>query len=74
MRYTDFRILIHDELLCNPAGRTWAELRDGLALPYDRPCPEWTRCLEREIGLLRAKGEGRALIWGLTRSGAKLSR
>lgn len=66
MRYADFRSAIQNELLHYPAGRTWAELRAGLALPYERPCPTWTRCLEREIGLLREKGDGRALIWKLT--------
>lgn len=63
MRYAEFRNAIQDELSHCPAGRTWAQLRERLALPYDRPCPTWTRCLEEEIGLVRAKGEGRALIW-----------
>ncbi len=65
MRYADFRSAIQTELLRHPAGRTWTELRDRLALPYDRPCPTWTRSLEREIGLIRAKGQGRALLWKL---------
>ena len=67
MRYVDFRDVIRQELLRHPEGRTWAELRDGLALPYARPCPTWTRELEQELGLVRAKGEGRALLWKLGR-------
>jgi hypothetical protein len=63
MRYIDFRDIIQKELLRFPEGATWADLRDRLALPYERPCPAWTRCLEEEIGLVRAKGEGRALLW-----------
>ena len=65
MRYVDFRNAIQEELLRHPDGRTWAELRDHLDLPYDRPCPSWTACLEREIGLLRVKGPGRSLLWKL---------
>lgn len=65
MRYVDFRDLIQKELLRFPEGKPWADLRDRLALPYERPCPAWTRCLEDEIGLVRAKGEGRALWWKL---------
>jgi hypothetical protein len=67
MRYTEFRDAIQRELLRHPDGRTWAELRDHLALPYDRPCPAWTGVLERELGLVRVKGAGRALVWKLGR-------
>jgi len=66
MRYIDFRTAIETDLRCHPVGRTWAELRERLALPYDRACPTWTRCLEQEIGLIHVKGEGRALIWRLS--------
>ena len=65
MRYADFRDSIERELRRHRAGRTWAELRVGLDLPYDRPCPTWTRCLEREIGLVREKGKGRTFLWKL---------
>ena len=65
MRYTEFRDLIRDELHRRRTGLTWAQLRDRLSLPYERPCPAWTRCLEKEIGLVRAKGEDRALVWKL---------
>ncbi|MEM9252981.1 MAG: hypothetical protein AAGB29_11580 [Planctomycetota bacterium] len=63
MRYTEFRDTIHRRLKRRKAGMTWAELRDTLGLPYNRPCPEWTKKLEAEIGLTRVKGSGRALVW-----------
>lgn len=63
MRYVEFRDLIHEDLRDNPAGQTWAELKDRLQLPYERPCPTWVRRLEQEIGLVRAKRSGGALHW-----------
>jgi len=68
MRYIDFRDAIREALARRPKGLTWAELRDRLGLPYARPCPEWTRCLEREIGLVRQPGTGRALVWKITKA------
>lgn len=65
MRYTEFRDAIRDELRRRPQGRTWKELRATLALPYDRPCPNWTRRLEEEIGLQRQPGRTRAYVWKL---------
>jgi hypothetical protein len=62
MRYVEFRDSIRDEL-CRHPGLTWAELRDRLSLPYDRPCPTWVKWLERDIGLSRAKGAGPAYVW-----------
>ncbi|HSI32685.1 MAG: hypothetical protein ACAI43_17605 [Phycisphaerae bacterium] len=70
MRYTEFRDAIRGALRQNGAGLTWAELRERLALPYDRACPEWTKDLEREIGLVRVKGAGRALVWRLENTDA----
>jgi len=71
MRYTDFKRAIYTRLRVEPAGRTWAQLKEDLRLPYDRPCPEWTRRLEEETGLVRRKGSGNALVWRLegTREG-----
>jgi hypothetical protein len=63
MLYTDFKAAIHRTLRRVPAGLTWAQLQSRLRLPYDRPCPEWTRRLEKEIRLTRTKGAGRALVW-----------
>ena len=63
MRYADFRDVIQNELRRNPAGLTWAQLKESLALPYKRPCPTWVRRMESEIGLTRARGTGRALVW-----------
>ncbi len=63
MTYVAFKSAIAGELKRHRAGQTWQELRSRLRLPYDRPCPEWMRRMEKEIGLVREKGEGRALVW-----------
>jgi len=63
MRYVDFRDSILDDLRRNPNGLTWPELRERLDLPYASPCQEWVHRMERENGLRRAKGSGRALVW-----------
>jgi len=65
MRYLDFKGQIQTALRDHPAGLTWAQLRDRLCLPYDRPCPTWVRSLEADIGLERTPGESRALVWRL---------
>lgn len=65
MRYTEFRDAIRTELKRRPEGLTWKELQTTLDLPYDRPCPNWTRRLEVEIGLQRLPGHGRAYVWKL---------
>jgi hypothetical protein len=67
MRYIDFRDSIRNELRRSAAGLTWSELQGRLGLPYDRPCPAWTKQLETDIGLVRTKGSGRALVWKLGR-------
>ncbi len=63
MRYIEFRESIKKELRRHPEGFTWVELRDRLNLPYDRACPTWVKRMETEIGLVRAKGVGRAYVW-----------
>lgn len=65
MHYAEFKAAIQHHLKRKRQGATWVELRETLALPYERACPEWTRRLEEEIGLVRRKGEGRALVWKL---------
>lgn len=67
MRYVEFKNSIQRHLLEHRRGATWLELREALALPYERPCPEWTRRLEQEIGMVRQakKGSGRSLVWSL---------
>jgi len=65
MHYVEFKAAIQQHLKRKREGATWHELRETLALPYERPCPEWTRRLEEEIGLVRRKGDGRALVWEL---------
>jgi hypothetical protein len=66
MTYLDFRTTIQRHLEKHAGGATWHELRDALKLPYERPCPEWTRRLEEEVGLVRRKeGGSRSLCWTL---------
>jgi hypothetical protein len=72
MQYVEYRDQIQRKLRRKTAGLTWKQLRDELDLPYDRPCPNWTKRLEDEIGLTRTKGQGRALVWrvSVARNGA----
>ena len=63
MQYVEYRDQIQRKLRRETAGLTWKQLRDELDLPYDRPCSNWTKRLENEIGLTRTKGEGRGLVW-----------
>jgi hypothetical protein len=63
MRYTEFRDAIRRELRENVEGLTRAELKEGLDLPYERPCQTWVKRLEKEIGLLRVPGQGRDHLW-----------
>lgn len=63
MRYTEFREGVEKSLRRNTAGRTWEQLRAELKLERRRACPEWTKALEKDIGLKRVKGAERALVW-----------
>jgi hypothetical protein len=64
MTYLQFRDAIGRELRRNPDGLTWSQLQQRLELPYERPCPTWTKRLEGEIRLTRTKLLGRArLLW-----------
>jgi hypothetical protein len=63
MRYVEFREAIHKELMGNPEGLTWVELKQRLGLPYEQPCPTWVKRMEQEIGLTRARGAKRAFLW-----------
>lgn len=65
MRYIDFRDSILEELEGSAGGLTWKELRERLELPYIRPCQEWIGRMERDNGLVRSPGPGRALLWHL---------
>ena len=69
MRYVEYKNAIEWELRRSSGGLTWAQLQARLGLPYDRPCPTWTRQLESEIGLERKKGAGRSLLWQLRKRG-----
>lgn len=64
MKCTEFRDTIQEALHGEPNGMTGSQLRDQLNLPYQRPCSNWTKRLENEIGLTRTKG--RALVWKIT--------
>jgi hypothetical protein len=63
MRYVDFRDAIEKALRRHPDGLTYKQLKTRCRLPYDSPCQVWVHQLERDIGLVREKGEGRAFIW-----------
>ena len=63
MRYIEFRDSIEAELRKHSKGLTWKQLKARLELPYERPCPTWTKQMENEIGLSRARGSGRAYVW-----------
>lgn len=63
MKYTEFRDAIQQELINNPAGLTWTQLRDRLSLPYERPCQTWISQLEKKIGLKRESRLHGELIW-----------
>jgi hypothetical protein len=67
MRYIDFRNQIQTELRRNPAGLTWPELKARRDLPYERPCPEWVKRLEKDIGLKRLRSEKRAHVWTVSK-------
>lgn len=63
MRYVEFRDEIQKELIENPEGFTWVELKQRLGLPYEQPCLNWINRMEQEIGLTRARGTKRAYLW-----------
>lgn len=66
MRYVEFRDTIHRELIENPEGFTWVELKVRLNLPYEQPCPTWVNRMEQEIGLVRARGAKCAYLWKIS--------
>ena len=67
MRYVEFKSAIEKKLRKHPGGLTWSQLKERLDLFYERPCPSWVKQLEREIGLRRVKGAGRAYVWKVDR-------
>ena len=69
MHYEEFKLLIHKELLKHPAGLTWDQIRDRLALPYERPSQTWIMRMEREIGLLRVREKQRTFVWKISEAG-----
>jgi len=69
LRYVEFRDAICRELGRSVNGLTWSELRERLDLPYRTPCPEWVRRMEKEDGLVRTAGSGRAHVWWIDEGG-----
>ena len=67
MTYLEFRDKIRARLEITPDGLEWKQLREKLNLPSKHACPEWTKSLEKDIGLVRVKGTGRALVWKIER-------
>ena len=65
MRYAEFRDAVRGYLSLHSEGATWKELREALDLPCERPCPEWVKRLETDIGLDRTEKRGRTLLWKL---------
>ena len=67
MRYKEYSEAVRSELLKSTEGLTWQEIKDRRQLPQARACPEWTKWLEADIGLTRAKrpGRGNTLVWTL---------
>jgi len=63
MRYAEFRDTVKRELENHRAGLTWVELRKRGGFARAKACPEWTKQLERDIGLQRVKGAGAAKVW-----------
>ena len=63
MKFVEFRERILSDLQGEPGGLTWKELKKRNNLPYDRPCPEWTRSMEEESGIVRRRRKGRELLW-----------
>jgi hypothetical protein len=66
--YLHFRDTIRAALARHSGGLTWRELDQVLHFSSGRPCPEWVRRLETEIGLVRQPGPGRALVWKLRKT------
>jgi len=63
LRYVEFRDSICSTLHQHPEGLTWEQLKHMLDLPYKQPCQTWVQRMEREDGLVRGRGSGRAYLW-----------
>ena len=67
MRFEEFKTTIEKSLIKHPKGLTWKELKTLADLPYVTPCPTWVAQLESDIGLIRKRRKGNALIWELNK-------
>jgi len=62
--YEDFKKSIKNILQRYPAGLTWAEIKDKLNYYQIAPNNKWVRNLEKDIGLIRIRKEGK-MNWKL---------
>ena len=62
--YEDFRKSIKNILQRYPAGLSWAEIKDKLNYYQKAPNNKWVRNLEKDIGLIRIRKEGK-MLWKL---------
>jgi len=62
--YEKFKIQIEAVLKAEPAGLTWTEIKTKLGLPQRAPNNLWVRMMEKDIGLIREKGQ-KGTIWKL---------
>ena len=64
MAYDEFKEKIRKELDANPNGLTWTELKKRLKLPQKVPNNKWVSQMEKDIGLVRGRGE-KGIVWRL---------
>ncbi len=64
MTYEEFRDKIQAELHRNPDGMTWSELKRKLGFPQKVPNNKWVNRMEKDIGLMRMKGDT-GTVWKL---------
>mgnify|MGYP001606301427 CR=1 FL=1 len=62
--YEEFKKSIKNILQRYPAGLVWAEIKDKLNYYQKAPNNKWVRNLEKDIGLIRIRKEGK-MIWKL---------
>lgn len=65
MTYEEFKNIIKTELLKEPKGLTWTQIRERRPELYQRwPANQWVRQMEKDIGLTRERVKGTP-IWRL---------
>jgi hypothetical protein len=63
MTYEQFRDKIKGALQYNDKGMTWTQIRTSLRLNQVVPNNKWVRRMERDIGLMRVKGNDGVIVW-----------